>query len=118
MSATPLVERRRRRRYTRYIPGALSNPSHCKSNIILQALVSVYKKILEFYQALCEILSSKGTKLIIKMVLESDRLPSIVQGVMNCSNILHNLVQTTTLRILQDIEDRIIHDQGIFLSYG
>jgi hypothetical protein len=37
---------------------------------------------------------------------------------MNCSNILHNLVQTTTLRILQDIEDRIIHDQGIFLSYG
>jgi hypothetical protein len=78
----------------------------------------VYRKILEFYQAVCEILARKGMRLVIKMVLESDRLPSIVQDIMKCSDILHNLVQTTTLRILQDIEDRFIHEQGIsFLLY-
>lgn len=58
-------------------------------------------------------------RLVIKMVLESDRLPSIVQDIMKCSDILHNLVQTTTLKLLQDIEDRFIHEQGmhLFLLY-
>jgi hypothetical protein len=46
------------------------------------------------------------------MVLESDRLPSIVQDVMKRSNILQNLVEITKLRILQDIDDRIIDQQG------
>ncbi|KAJ5469732.1 hypothetical protein N7539_009350 [Penicillium diatomitis] len=78
---------------------------------IHRALVLVYRKILEFYQAVCEMLARKGMRFVIKMVLESDRLPNIVQDIMKCSDILHNLVQTTTLKILQDIEDRLIHEQ-------
>ncbi|KAF3401577.1 hypothetical protein F1880_009990 [Penicillium rolfsii] len=78
---------------------------------IHKALVSVYCKILEFYQAVCEILSKKGIKLIIKMILESDRLPSIAEDVLKSSNILHDLVQTTTLKVLQDVESMIINQQ-------
>lgn len=51
------------------------------------------------------------------MVLESDGLPSIVEDFLRRSSILHNLVQTTTLRVLQDIEDMIVDDQSTFLHY-
>jgi Cdc6-like AAA superfamily ATPase len=50
------------------------------------------------------------------MFLESDRLPSIVQDVSRCSNILHNLIQTTTLKILQDIEEKIVDQQSMFCA--
>jgi hypothetical protein len=50
------------------------------------------------------------------MFLESDRLPSIVQDVSRCSNILHNLIQTTKLKILQDIAENIVDQQSMFCA--
>lgn len=113
-TATRSARKRRSERFTRQFTAQFF---YGLSNNILQALVSVYQKILEFYQAICEILTRRGAKLIVKMVLESDRLPNIVQDFLRCSSILHNLVQTTTLRVLQDVHNMIVEDQSTFLHY-
>jgi hypothetical protein len=72
----------------------------------------VYQKVIEFYQAVCDILSRKGSRLVMKMILENDRLPSIVQDFLRCSDILHNVVQTTTLRITQDIHSMLLDEKS------
>ncbi|RMJ25106.1 hypothetical protein PHISP_04047, partial [Aspergillus sp. HF37] len=84
---------------------------------IHKALVSVYQKVIEFYMAICDILARKGSRLVMKMILENDRLPSIVQDFLRCSDILHNVVQSTTLRILQDIHSMLL-DEKIFRWLG
>ena len=70
----------------------------------LQALVSVYQKILEFYKVAFEILTRKGAKLVVKLILENDRLPSIVQGFLKHAETLRKLVQKATLEIVEDIK--------------
>lgn len=64
----------------------------------------VYQKLLEFYKVAYEMLSRKGTKLIIKMVLETDRLPNIVQEFLKYSDTLRNLIQKATWEIVEDIK--------------
>lgn len=71
----------------------------------LQALVSAYQKILEFYEAALEILNRRGTKLIIKTVLEDDRLPNIVQDFLNCSDFLQKLIGNASLEITGEIKE-------------
>ncbi|KAI2924476.1 hypothetical protein CBS147371_938 [Aspergillus niger] len=71
---------------------------------IHKALVMVYQKLLEFYKVAYEMLSRKGTKLIIKMVLETDRLPNIVQEFLKYSDTLRNLIQKATWEIVEDIK--------------
>ncbi|KAB8212932.1 hypothetical protein BDV33DRAFT_210698 [Aspergillus novoparasiticus] len=71
---------------------------------IHKALVMVYQKIIEFYKVAYEMLSRKGAKLIIKMVLETDRLPSIVQDFLRHSDTLRNLIQKATWEIVEDIK--------------
>ncbi|KND93213.1 hypothetical protein TOPH_02393 [Tolypocladium ophioglossoides CBS 100239] len=78
---------------------------------IHKALVLVYQKLLEFYNAALEILSKKGAKLVIKMVLETDRLPNIVKEFLQYADSLHKLVQTATWNIAEDIKTMLIdHD--------
>ena len=55
--------------------------------------MQVYRKILEFFKAAFEMLTKRGAKLVMKMVLETDRLPSIVQGFLKHANNLAKLVQ-------------------------
>ncbi|PYI07524.1 hypothetical protein BO78DRAFT_90581 [Aspergillus sclerotiicarbonarius CBS 121057] len=70
---------------------------------IHKALVSVYQKILEFYNAAVEFLSRKGARLIAKMVLENDRLPKIVEGFLRCSDTPRKLVEKAIFEITDDI---------------
>ncbi len=70
----------------------------------LQALVSVYQKILEFYKVAFEILTRKGANLVMKMILENDRLPKIVQDFLKKAETLRKLVQKATWEIVEDIK--------------
>ncbi|KAJ4308383.1 hypothetical protein N0V84_012133 [Fusarium piperis] len=79
---------------------------------IHQALVSVYKKLLEFYQAAFEILSRKGAKLVMSLILDNGRLPSIVKDFLRQADTLRKLVQKATLEIVQDIK-AMLYDQEI-----
>lgn len=67
----------------------------------------VYQKMLEFYKVAYEMLSRKGAKLIIKMVLETDRLPSIVSEFLRYSDTLRNLIQKATWEIMEDIKSML-----------
>jgi hypothetical protein len=63
----------------------------------------VYQKVLEFYDAALKILTRKGAKLIMKMVLENDRLPTIVQEFLTSADKLQMVIQKATMDILEDI---------------
>lgn len=65
----------------------------------------VYKKILEFYKAACDILTMKGTKLITKTAFQTAHLPDIVQDFLRFAESLHKIVQT----VIADILDEINH---------
>jgi hypothetical protein len=67
----------------------------------------VYQKMLEFYKVAYEMLSRKGANLIIKMVLETDRLPSIVSEFLRYSDTLRNLIQKATWEIMEDIKSML-----------
>lgn len=75
-----------------------------------QALVSVYKKLLEFYHAAYEILSRNGANVIVGLMLDNGHLPSIVQDFLKQSDSLRKLVQKATLEIVQDIKV-MLYDQ-------
>lgn len=76
----------------------------------------MYRKILEFYKAAFEILTKRGTKLVLKMVMETDRLPNIVQDFLKHANYLAKLVEKATLEIVHEIKS-MLYDQesGFFL---
>ncbi|GKZ25938.1 hypothetical protein AbraIFM66951_002452 [Aspergillus brasiliensis] len=86
---------------------------------IHKALVMVYQKLLEFYKVAYEMLSRRGTKLIIKMVLETDRLPNIVQEFLSYSDTLRNLIQKATWEIVEDIKAMLYdHEISNWLGSG
>ncbi|KAH4932409.1 hypothetical protein HBI79_101470 [Parastagonospora nodorum] len=76
------------------------------------ALVCVYQKILEFYKVAHEILTQRGRKLAMTMVLETDRLPNIVQEFLGHADILHKLIQKSTWEIVEDIKS-MLYDREI-----
>lgn len=79
-----------------------------------QALVQVYRKILEFYKAAFEILTKRGAKLVMKMVLETDRLPSIIRDFLRHANNLGKLVQKATWEIVEDIKSMLYDRESEF----
>ncbi|MCJ1435357.1 hypothetical protein MMC27_004729 [Xylographa pallens] len=79
---------------------------------IHKALVSVYQKILEFYKVAFEILTRKGAKLVMKIILENDRLPNIVQDFLRNAGTLRKVVQKATLEIVVDIKT-MLYDHEI-----
>ncbi|KJK73834.1 hypothetical protein H634G_10881 [Metarhizium anisopliae BRIP 53293] len=79
---------------------------------IHKALVSVYQKILEFYKAAYDILTTRRAKLVLKIILENNTLPVIVQDFITRATNLRNLVHTATLEVVQDMQD-MLYDQRI-----
>ncbi|KND92704.1 Vegetative incompatibility protein HET-E-1, partial [Tolypocladium ophioglossoides CBS 100239] len=86
---------------------------------IHKALVLVYQKLLEFFNAAFEILSRKGAKLVMKMVLENDRLPKIVEDFLKHADDLRKLVQKATWEIVEDIKAMLYdHEIARWLGIG
>jgi hypothetical protein len=83
---------------------------------ILQALVLVYQKLLEFYNVAFEILTRKGAKLVMKMILENDRLPSIVEEFLGRAENLQKLVQNSIWEILGDIQTMLYDQESMFYA--
>jgi hypothetical protein len=83
----------------------------------LQALVLVYQKLLEFYNAAFEILSRKGAKLVMKMILENGRLPDIVKDFLKHADNLRKLVQNATWEIVEDIK-AMLYDHESTVSHA
>ena len=81
---------------------------------IWQVLVSVYRKLLEFYYAAFDILTRKGTRLVMTMVLENDRLPGIVKEFLKHTSKLHILVQKATFEIVAEIETLLLDGKSAF----
>lgn len=77
----------------------------------------VYQKILQFYKLALEILSKKRAKFAITMVLETDRLPNIVQDFLKHSNDLQKILEKATLEIVEDIEV-MLYDHESKFSYA
>lgn len=77
--------------------------------------MQVYRKILEFYKAAFEILTKRGAKLVMSMVLETDQLPSIVQDFLRHANNLAKLVQKATWEIVEDIKTMLYDRESEFL---
>jgi hypothetical protein len=49
-------------------------------------------------------LSERGRKLVIKMVLETDRLPNIVQSFLEHAETLRKLIEKATWEIVEDMK--------------
>jgi len=74
----------------------------------------VYQKLLEFYIAAFEILSRKGAKLVMKMILENGRLPNIVKDFLKHADTLRKLVQKATWEIVEDIKSMLYDHESVF----
>ncbi|KAG9231371.1 hypothetical protein BJ875DRAFT_506721 [Amylocarpus encephaloides] len=86
---------------------------------IHKALVLVYQKLLEFYNVAFEILTRKGVKLVMKIILENDRLPNIVQDFLRHAENLRKLVQKATWEIVEDIRAMLYdHEIARWLGSG
>jgi hypothetical protein len=85
---------------------------------ILQALVLVYQKLLEFYNAAFEILTKKGAKIVMKMILETNRLPDIVKDFLRHADYLRKLVQKATLEIVEDIRAMLYDHESMFSRFS
>ncbi|KAJ5022574.1 hypothetical protein J3E73DRAFT_384813 [Bipolaris maydis] len=79
---------------------------------IHEALVHVYQKLLEFYRVAYDILMQRGRKLVIKMVLETDRLPNIIQDFLGRAEVLRKLIEKSTWEIVEDIKS-MLYDREI-----
>jgi hypothetical protein len=75
----------------------------------------VYQKLLEFYNAAFEILTKKGARLVLKMVVEQGRLPGIVTEFIKQAEWLRQLVQKATWEIVEDIK-AMLYDQSSTFS--
>jgi hypothetical protein len=76
--------------------------------------VSVYQKILEFYKVAHEILTKRGVKLVMTMILETDRLPNIVQEFLRHVDTLRKLVEKATWEIVEDIKAMLYDSESKF----
>lgn len=86
--------------------GSLSNS--------LQALVLVYQKLLEFYITAFEMLTRKGAKLVMKLILKDSHLPDIVKDFLDHADNLRKLVQKATWEIVEDIKTMLYDHESMF----
>jgi hypothetical protein len=52
-------------------------------------------------------LTQRGRKLAMKMILETDRLPNIVQDFLRHADTLRKLIEKSTLEIVEDIKSML-----------
>jgi hypothetical protein len=75
----------------------------------------VYREILEFYKVAHEILTERGRKLVMKMILETDRLPNIIHDFLRHADTLRKLIEKATWEIVEDIKG-MLYDRESKLS--
>ncbi|KAJ4298999.1 hypothetical protein N0V90_004243 [Kalmusia sp. IMI 367209] len=95
-----------------YIDGCDTLGQRTESADIHKALVSVYREILEFYKVAHEILMRRGRKFAMGMILETDRLPNIVEEFVKQADMLRKLIEKATLEIVEDIKS-MLYDREI-----
>ena len=83
----------------------------------MQALVSVYIQILNFYRAAHQMLTREGTKLAVKMVLETDRLPNIIQEFLRHADVLRKLIEKATWEVVEDIKLMLYDHDSKYLTF-
>jgi hypothetical protein len=66
--------------------------------------VSVYREIIEFYRAAHEILTRRGRRLAMRMILDTDRLPNIIHDFMRHADVLRKLIEKAIWEIVEDIK--------------
>ncbi|RBR22171.1 hypothetical protein FVER53590_07379 [Fusarium verticillioides] len=71
---------------------------------IHKALVSVYRKLIEFYAAAYQFLSKRRAKLVLAVVSDTGTLPTLVQDISKEVENLRKVVEKATLDIAQDIK--------------
>lgn len=69
--------------------------------------MSVYQKILQFYVVAFGIIARKGAKLVMKIIVEKDRLPQIVEEFLRHADTLRKFVQKATWEIVEDIKSML-----------
>ena len=74
----------------------------------------VYKKILEFYKVAYHTLTRKGSRLVMRIVLENSRLPVVVQDFLKEAENLRKLIEKATWEIVQDIKDMLYDQESQF----
>lgn len=74
----------------------------------------MYQKLLEFYNAAFEILSKKGAKLVVKLILKNGHLPKIVEDFLKHAENLRKLVQKATWEIVEDIRAMLYDHESMF----
>lgn len=84
------------------------SPENGFTDVPPQALVKVYRKILEFYKAGLEILTRRESKLV------TDRLPIIVEDFLRYADILRSLVQKAAWEIVGDIKSMLYDRESKF----
>lgn len=77
----------------------------------------MYQKLLEFYNVAFEILTRKGAKLVLKIILENDRLPDIIKDFLKHADNLRKLVQKATWEIVEDIKS-MLYDYESMCSHN
>ena len=75
----------------------------------------MYREILEFYKVAHEILTRRGGKLVMKMILETDRLPNIIQDFLRHADTLRKLVEKATWEIVEDMKAMLYDSESKFL---
>ncbi len=80
-----------------------------------QTLVLVYQKLLEFYKVVYETLTEKGVKLVLKILIESGRLPAIISEFIQHAAFLHELIGKATAEIVQEIHQMAYNQEGSLL---
>ncbi len=81
---------------------------------IHKALVLVYQKLLEFYAYAFEMISKKGVKLALDVVLDNGRLPAIVDDFLKHADHLRKLIQKATWEIVEDIKAMLYDHESMF----
>ena len=79
---------------------------------VSQALVAVYKNIVQFHAVAYDILTRRGMKLLIKMVMDKDRLPDIVVEFLAHASTLQKLIQKATAEIALDIKNMLCEERS------
>lgn len=75
----------------------------------------MYKVILEFYATAHEMLTKRGKKLILTLVVENKRLPVIIQDFLLHADSLRRLIEKATCEIVEDIQ-AMLYDRQSRLS--
>lgn len=76
----------------------------------------MYQKLLEFYNAAFRILTRKGAKIVLRVVLQDGRLSEIIQDFSRHAGLLRKLVQKATWEIVEDIK-AMLYDRESMCFY-